>query len=180
MPLYYLNTQFSEKEFFTDAGTIREALILAGSSKLVRLIAYSGQIEFSEEKQSIKNGLASEKLQPLLNWLPADIILSKLYEMQLFTCTFMLEFSSGIIVEGNCNREIIVTFPNEDSLYSILDTFRVPWFFRETLIANPGFLYLVNTRSELSRNDGYFKSIRIFLDQLIYESVLREVNLNMN
>lgn len=180
MPLYYLNTQSQKKEFFTDAGTIREALLIAGRSEFVRFKAYYGQQELSRRYKVIDKGKASPELKLMMDWLPGDMVLRRLYEHQLHTRTFTLEFDSGIVVQGTPNREIVVTFPNEDRLHCILDAFAVRQFMRSALINNPGILYQANSRSERFTSEGYFKSIWAWIEQDAFESVVKNVAANMN
>lgn len=180
MPLYYLNINSQKKEFFIEAGTVRESLHIASRSEFVRFKAYFGQQQFSRRYKTIDKGKASPELKLMMDWLPADMVLRRLYEHQLHTITFTLEFDSGIIVVGTHNREIIVTFMDEDRLQSILDAFAVSQFIRSSLINNPGVLYQTNNRSERFRSEGYFRSIWSWIEQETLESVVKEVPANMN
>ncbi len=180
MPLYYLNLQSQKKEFFTDAGTIREALLIAGRSEFVRLTSYRGRQEFSNRYKTIDKGKASPELKLSMDWLPADMVLRRLYEHQLITSSFTLEFDSGIIVVGTPNREIVVTFPNEDRIYSIFEAFCIRQFIRGPLLNNPGLLYQTNQRSERYSSEGYFKSIWMWIEQDAFESVVKNVTINLN
>jgi hypothetical protein len=144
MPLYYLNTQSPKKEFFTDAGTIREALLMAENMELVRLKSYYGQQDLKHRYKTIKNGVASPELMLMLDWMPADMILSRLYDNRLHTKKFILETDYGTTIEGTPNGEIIVTFGSEDRLSAIFNSFAVPHFVREELLTNPGMLIHAN------------------------------------
>jgi hypothetical protein len=180
MPLYYLNTQLQKKEFFTDVGTIREALLMAESLELVRLKSYYGQQDLKRRYKTINKGVASPELKLMMDWMPADMILRRLYEHQLHTSSFTLEFDSGILIVGTPNREIIVTFPTEDRMYSVFDAFAVSSFIRGPLLNNPGVLYQVNGRSERMTSEGYFKSIWEWIDQKDFESAVKNVPVNLN
>lgn len=180
MPLYYLNTQSQKKEFFTDAGTMSEALLIAGRSEFVRLKSYYGRQELSNRYKTIQKGKASSELKLMMDWLPADLVLRRLYEHQLVTSSFTLEFDSGILAVGTPNREIVVTFPNEEKIHSIFEAFCVRQFIRGPLLKNPGILYQTNGRSERYSSEGYFKSIWAWIEQDVFESVVKNVGVNMN
>lgn len=180
MPLYYLNTQSPKKEFFTDAGTIRESLLMAERSEFVRLKSYYGQQDLKRRYKTINKGVACPELKLMMDWMPADMVLRRLYEHQLYTSSFTMEFDSGILVVGTPNREIIVTFPTEDRLYSVFEAFAVRQFIRGPLINNPGILYQANCRSERYISEGYFKSIWQWIEQDGFESTVKNVTMNLN
>lgn len=70
MPLYYLNMQQKEKEFFTDAGSISEALLIARPIEFVRLKSYYGRNDLKNRYKTINKGIASPELKLLMDWLP--------------------------------------------------------------------------------------------------------------
>lgn len=165
-------------EFFTDAGTIREALLMAEKMELVRLKSYYGRQDLRNRYKTIKNGVASSELKLMLDWMPADMVLSRLYDNRLFTRSFFLETDYGTTVEGTTNGEIIVTFGSEDRMDAIFDAFAVPHFVRAELLNNPGTLLQANRRGEKIQREGYFKSIWLWIDQYKLEEGLKKPIMN--
>jgi len=180
MPLYYLNIESTKKEFFTDAGTIREVLLMMDNMELVRLKSYYGQQDLKRRYKTINKGVASPELKLLLDWMPADMVLSRMYDNRLHTRKFLLESDYGTIIEGTTNGEIIITFGSEDRLDALFSAFGVPHFVRSELLNNPCTLIYANNRSKRIQNEGYFKSIREWVEQDVVESVVKNTTVNLN
>lgn len=180
MPLYYLNIQSRKMEFFTDAGSIREALLMMDNTELVRFKSYYGKQDLRHRYKTINKGVASPELKLMMDWMPADMVLGRLYDNRLHTRKFILESDYGTIIEGTTNGEIIITFLSEDRLDDIFNAFGVPHFVISELFNNPGTLMYVNNRSKRIQKEGHFKSIREWIEQDVIESVVKDAAVNLN
>lgn len=167
-------------EFYTDAGTIREALLTMDNMELVRFKSYYGQQDLRHRYKTINKGVASPELKLMLDWMPADIVLSRLYDNRLHTRKFLLESDYGTIIESTVNGEIIITFLSEDRLDDIFKAFGVPHFVRSELLNNQCALMYANNRGNRIQSEGHFKSIREWIEQDVVESVVKNVEVNLN
>ncbi len=168
MPIYYLKTISSLKEFYTDDGNIRDVLKIARTTEFVRLIHYMGSCEFSGRKKTIYNGKSHPDLKLMTDWMLADMVLRRLMDQHLFTEVFTLEFDSGMKAECNANGELIILFQQQRT-EDILKTLNVPISIHTALINNPGSLYFASKGCSMSQYMGFQKSIRHWTKRTLLE-----------
>ncbi|MGB3948567.1 MAG: hypothetical protein WBM13_11325 [Bacteroidia bacterium] len=169
-------------EFYYDNGNIRSVLTIAKPTEFVRFTYFLGMDDFTKRPKTIYNNKVSSELRLMADWLPADMMWRRLLDNHLFVQEFTLEFDSGMIADFRTPQDLIITFKDKDKVRVILDAFSVHYRARAPLLAKPGSLYSVNQRTGSYSFVGYFKTIRIWLKQHVFERKLgksfQEINLN--
>lgn len=171
MPLYYLNTDLTTKEFYTDSGTLRDVLKLAKGGELVRINYFLGYNEFTKKHLTIYHHKVSSDVKILKDWLPADLVLRFILDKHVHVQEFALEFHSGITVQCSKPSDLIIHFKEKKTIHAIFKAFSVPPKIQAPLITEPGSLFFTVQRTGEHRFYGYFKNISLWLNKIKLDKI---------
>ncbi|MBN8695168.1 MAG: hypothetical protein J0L87_01450 [Bacteroidetes bacterium] len=175
MPTFYLNTDSSVKEFYTDKGNLRDVLLLARPTEFVRFTYLMGVDDIDKRHKTIYNNKTSSGLHLLRDWLPADLAWKRILGEHLHVYEFRVEFDSGIVADCKAPQDLIITFKEKDDADRILEAFSVHLRVRSALLTQQGSLYSANQRTGSFEFMGYFKTIRLWLKLSTLERKMKKV-----
>jgi hypothetical protein len=159
MPLYYLNTTESLKEFYTDEVNLTRLLKLDGRNGFARFKSFHGSDLLTGKTLLITKRKTSPSLKIISEWLPTEMVLRRILDFHLDAKSFELEFSNGMIAISTSYGDLVIRCRDEDQYDDIFLALDVPMSVCGLLLCNPCSLYFSSPRLRQELLMGHFKNI---------------------
>jgi len=171
MPIYYLNCNGTKNEFYTDNGSLIDALRIASSDDLVKFTYIMGHQVITGKKHSVYMGKASADMEMFLDWLTPDIAIRLLMQKLIHVEEFTLKINHDVFIQCKSPHDFIVHFTDESTLQNLCKALGIPKQVQAAMLLQPGSLFSAVQRTGQYSFVGYFKSIHLWLNQHRFEKI---------